>query len=82
MTSPKGNPMDNEIREMRELLIELRINLQHLNTRVDTTLNQLRDQVSRLEERVHANERFHWIAVGAIGIISFIAPYIVDWLNK
>jgi hypothetical protein len=74
--------MDNEMREIRELLIELRVNFQHLNQRVDSTLGQLRDQVTRLEERVSAHDKQIWIAVGAAGILSMLLPYLVDAIRQ
>lgn len=74
--------MDNEMREIRELLIELRVNVQHLNQRVDASLSQLKDQVSRLEERVSAHDRQIWIAVGAAGLLSMLLPYLVDAIRQ
>lgn len=74
--------MDNEMREIRELLIELRVNFQHLNQRVDATLGQVRDQVTRLEERVAAHDKQIWIAVGAAGILSMLLPYLVDAIRQ
>lgn len=74
--------MDNEMREIRELLIELRVNFQHLNQRVDSTLGQVRDQVTRLEERVSAHDKQIWIAVGAAGILSMLLPYLVDAIRQ
>jgi hypothetical protein len=74
--------MDNEMREIRELLIELRVNFQHLNQRVDSTLVQYRDQVTRLEERVQQHDKQIWLAVGAAGIISMLLPYLIDLLRN
>lgn len=74
--------MDNEMREIRELLIELRVNFQHLNQRVDSTLSQVRDQVARLEEKVSAHDKQIWIAVGATGILSILLPYLVDAIRQ
>lgn len=70
---------NNDIREMRELLIELRINLHHLNTRVDNTLQELHNKVSKIEERMFTYEKQQWTTVGAMGIISILVTYILRW---
>jgi hypothetical protein len=74
--------MDTEIREMRELLIELRLNLQHLTNRVDVSLGRTQDQISRIEERLYTAERNIWIACGGIALLSTMLPYLLQWLKE
>lgn len=73
--------MEPEIREMRELLIELRLNLQHLTNRVDVSLGRTQDQIARIEERLYNAERNIWIACGAVALLSSIFPYFMQWVK-
>jgi hypothetical protein len=73
--------MDSEIREMRELLIELRLNLQHLTNRVDVSLGRTQDQIQRIEERLYNAERNIWIACGGFALLTTLSPYILQWLK-
>jgi hypothetical protein len=74
--------MDNEMREMRELLIELRLTLHHLTSRVDVALSRSEGQITRLEARLYAAERNIWIASGVVATVTTLLPYLVQWVKR
>jgi hypothetical protein len=80
--------MAEEFREMRDLLIELRITLQHMGDKLDTSLVDIRQRMAqtdkvfdvrttKLEERVSSIEQRFWYFSGAVAIIAPIISYIV-----
>lgn len=70
-----------QITEIRELLIELRVTMQHLAQRVDTTFARTDDEIRLLKDRVAQVERQQWIAVGIAIIVTTILPYLVDMMK-
>jgi len=68
----------NQIAEIRELLIELRVSMQHLVQRVDTTFARTDDEIRLLKDRVAQVERQQWIAVGIAIIITTFLPYFIE----
>jgi hypothetical protein len=70
-----------QITEIRELLIELRVTMQHLAQRVDTTFARTDDEIRLLKDRVAQVERQQWITVGIAIIVTTILPYLVDMMK-
>lgn len=70
-----------QITEIRELLIELRVSMQHLVQRVDTTFARTDDEIRLLKDRVAQVERQQWITVGIAIIVTTILPYLVDMMK-
>lgn len=71
----------------RDLLIELKITIEHLTKRVDESLVRTDDKIARLEKQVKEDmneiemrlrvlERYFWIAIGGLAIIQLALPYI------
>lgn len=71
----------------RDLLIELKITIEHLTKRVDESLIRTDDKIARLEKQVKEDmneiemrlrvlERYFWIAIGGLAIIQLALPYI------
>jgi hypothetical protein len=71
----------NQISEIRELLIELRVSMQHLVQRVDTTFARTDDEIRLLKDRVAQVERQQWIAVGIAIIITTFLPYFMELMK-
>lgn len=80
--------MADEFREMRDLLIELRITLQHMGDKLDTSLVDVRQRMaqtdkvfdvrtSKLEERVSVMEQRFWYFSGSVAIIAPVLSYII-----
>ncbi len=80
--------MAEEFREMRDLLIELRITLQHMGDKLDTSLVDVRQRMaqtdkvfdvrtSKLEERVSVMEQRFWYFSGSVAIIAPVLSYII-----
>lgn len=85
--------MDAGMIEMRELLIELRLKIQHLSTSIDQSLSQTNAEHARLRQafddyvrltndRIYSLERNLWIAIGAVSIISYALPYIARLIGE
>ena len=71
----------------RDLLIELKITIEHLTKRVDESLVRTDDKIAQLEKQVKEDmneiemrlrvlERYFWIAIGGLAIIQLALPYI------
>ena len=80
--------MAEEFREMRDLLIELRITIQHMGDKLDTSLVDVRQRMaqtdkvfdirtSKLEERVAMMEQRFWYFSGSVAIIAPVLSYII-----
>jgi hypothetical protein len=76
----------------RDLLVELKVTVEHLTRRVedafqrsDTRIErleiQVRDDMKELEKRVRIIERYFWLAVGGLAILNILLPYIHDYLR-
>ena len=70
-----------QITEIRELLIELRVTMQHLAQRVDTTFARTDDEIRLLKDRVAQVERQQWITVGIAIIITTLLPYLISFMK-
>lgn len=73
---------ENDVREMREMLVELRVTVQHLTKRVDELLNDNKAEISEIKTKLYEVERKMWMIAGAVGIISALLPYIINVLSK
>jgi hypothetical protein len=85
--------MEPGMMEMREMLIELKLKLQHLSQTVDLALLQSTERTNKLEQqfldyqrtndaKVYALERNLWLAVGAASAITTALPYIIRLWEK
>lgn len=72
---------ENSTSEIRELLIELRVTMQHLAQRVDSTFARTDDEIKAMKERISQVERQQWIAVGVMIVITTLLPYVIDMMK-
>lgn len=73
---------ESEFRELRDLVIRLDSNMNHLNSKIDGFItqsnNQARhydEQFKRVDDRIRALERNVWMGLGAIAIGSWLINY-------
>jgi len=66
---------ETDIREMREMLVELRVTVQHLTRRVDELLTDNKAEISEIKAKLYEVERKMWMIAGAVGVISALLPY-------
>ena len=74
--------MDNEIKDMRDMLIELRTDIKHLTAKFDDTLKNTLHRIDKLEERIQLVERNMWYACGGIAILGLSLPYIFKLIQE
>jgi len=74
--------MDNELKDMRDMLIELRTDMKHLTLKFDDTLKNTLQRVEKLEERMYVVERNIWYACGAFAFLALILPYVFKLLQE
>jgi hypothetical protein len=67
---------ENDVREMREMLVELRVTVQHLTRRVDELLTDNKAEISEIKSKLYEVERKMWVIAGAVGTISALLPYV------
>jgi len=73
---------ENDIREMREMLVELRVTVQHLTKRVDELLNDNKAEISEIKTKLYEVERKMWMIAGATGAISALLPYVFKMISE
>jgi len=72
---------ENDVREMREMLVELRVTVQHLTRRVDELLTDNKAEISDIKNKLYEVERKMWMIAGATGAISALLPYLIKMLT-
>jgi hypothetical protein len=72
---------ENDVREMREMLVELRVTVQHLTRRVDELLTDNKAEISEIKNKLYEVERKMWMIAGATGAISALLPYLIRTLT-
>ena len=72
---------ENDVREMREMLVELRVTVQHLTRRVDELLTDNKAEISEIKSKLYEVERKMWMIAGAVGVISALLPYLIKMLT-
>jgi hypothetical protein len=72
---------ENDVREMREMLVELRVTVQHLTRRVDELLTDNKAEISDIKNKLYEVERKMWMIAGATGAISALLPYLIRTLT-
>lgn len=66
---------------MREMLVELRVTVQHLTKRVDALLADNKAEISEIKTKLYEVERKMWMIAGAVGVISALLPYVIKMLT-
>lgn len=76
--------MADEMREMRDLLIELRVNITHINNAIVDLKDDMAKRerttdvrLSKAEERLAKIEQLVWYACGAVAILTPIFTYFI-----
>ena len=72
---------EQDVREMREMLVELRVTVQHLTRRVDELLTDNKAEISEIKTKLYEVERKMWMIAGAVGVISGLLPYLIKLLT-
>jgi hypothetical protein len=72
---------EQDVREMREMLVELRVTVQHLTKRVDALLADNKAEISEIKSKLYDVERKMWMIAGAVGVISALLPYVIKMLT-
>jgi len=72
---------ETDIREMREMLVELRVTVQHLTRRVDELLTDNKAEISEIKTKLYEVERKMWMIAGAVGVISALLPYVFKLIS-
>lgn len=73
---------ESEFRELRDLVIRLDSNMNHLNSKIDGFISQSNtqarhydEQFKRFDDRLRAVERNVWMGLGAIAIGTWLINY-------
>lgn len=81
-----------ETQSTRDLIVELKVTVEHLTKRVEDAFQrsdarierlekQVKDDMSELDKRVRVIERYFWLAIGGLAILNIFLPYIHDYLR-
>lgn len=73
---------ENEYREVRDMLIEMRVTLMHLTNQFATYERNNDARLRLLESKVSVLERNLWIATGAIALATQVIPWILGVIKK
>lgn len=77
----------------RDLIIELKVTVEHLSKKVEDAFqrndnrldrfeNEVRTELNDFEKRIRTLERFFWLALGGLAIINIMLPFVRDWIVK
>lgn len=76
--------MADELREMRDLLIELRVNITHMSDALQNIKDDMQKservidvRISKMEERISKVEQIVWYACGAVAILTPLFTYLI-----
>jgi hypothetical protein len=72
----------NDVREMREMLVELRVTVQHLTRRVDELLTDNKVEINEIKTKLYEVERKMWMIAGATGTLSALLPYVFKMIME
>ena len=70
------------MREMREMLVELRVTVQHLTRRVDELLTDNKVEINEIKTKLYEVERKMWMIAGATGTLSALLPYVFKMIME
>ena len=76
----------------RDLIIELKVTLEHLTKRVDDAFqrsdsrierieSQMRNDLREFDMRLRVIERYFWLVTGALALINILLPFIRDFIG-
>lgn len=81
--------MENDFREMRDLLIEVRVSQQHLTQRVDLLVSNLEQRILRLEdevrrqgERQYTTDKKVWMTAGTISAVIGLVSLVLNYMRS
>lgn len=55
-----------------------------LETQMETVMDQIEailNKVEKLDDRVRSLEKLIWVALGCLGLLQFLAPYISQFIG-
>ena len=76
----------------RDLIIELKVTLEHLTKRVDDAFQRSDNRIERIEAQMRSDlrefdmrlrviERYFWLVTGALALINILLPFIRDFIG-